>query len=245
MRRLERRSDGWTALAALLVVVVGGGGIAAAVSAAGADHVAERSVLTAAGVTDAEGAPPATSSTTTAPPTTAPPATTTTAPRNVATTVPGKVPVTTATTAVRPSSGAPATTAPPATTTTSVPANPSSWSVDQDGISVRLRIDPAVPRAGQSVRLIIDTSTTTGHYCCSNMVTLNGVDAPLPTGGASVDAQGAPITSTHEEQTWTVPASGWLNIRDDAVSLGGPPLSVTHPAQPVVVRLIASTPILP
>lgn len=246
MRRLELRREGWTALAALLLVVVGGGGIAAAASTVGTKHTVERSVLTAAGVTDAEGAPQPTSSTTTAPPTTAPATTTTAAPRNATTTVPAKAPVTTTATAtVRPSSGAPATTAPPATTTTSIPANPSSWSVDQDGISVRVRIDPAVPRAGQSVRFIIDTSTTTGNYCCANMLTVNGVQEPLPKGGPTVDANGAPITSTHEEQTWTVPESGRLNVRLDATSLGGPPLSATQPAQPVWVTLTGSTPILP
>jgi hypothetical protein len=242
MRRIWRRGNGWATLAALLVVLVGGAGIAAAVSGATGNHPVERSILTAAGVTAADGAPTPTSSTTTTPTTTAPATTIATAPRNLATTVPLRVPVTTA---VRPASAAPTSTAPAPTTTTSIPVNPSSWSVNQDGISVRVRIDPAVPRAGQTVRFIIDTSSSTGTYCCLNLLTVNGVQEQLPKGAPGVDANGTTITSTHEEQTWTVPNSDWLNVKLEATSLGGPPVSATQPAQPVLVRLTGSTPIVP
>ena len=249
MRRVWRGRDGWAALVALLVASVGGAGIAAAASTAGANHMVERSVLTAAGVTDSDGAPLPTSSTTTtqtttAPPATAPPATTTAAAKNLATTVPVGVPLTSPSLAVRAPSGAPATTATQPTTTTSIPVSPSSWSVDQHGISVRVRIDPAVPRAGQPVRVIIDTSSSTGTFCCLNLLTVNGVQEQLPKGGPAVDVNGATITSTHEEQTWPVPDSGWLNLIVDATSLGGPPVSPTQPAQPVSVRLIGNTPIV-
>jgi hypothetical protein len=95
------------------------------------------------------------------------------------------------------------------------------------------------------VRFIIDTSSSTGTYCCLNLLTVNDVREPLPKGGPAMDANGATITSTHEEQTWAVPNSGSLTFKLEATSLGGPPVSPTQPAQPVLVRLIGSTPILP
>lgn len=243
MRAARVGNGGWAAFVAVLVVAVGGAGIAAARSTAGLSHTLERSVLNAASVTDTNAAAPPTSSTTTTPPTTAPETTTTTAPTKLATTVPVTV-AKPATTVVRSSSAAPTTTVTTPTTTTVVPVSPSSWAVEKDGVSVRVRIDPDVPRAGQSLRIIIDTSSSKGGYCCLNLLTVNGVQEPLPKGGSAMDANGATITSTHEEQTWTVPGSGWLNLDLAATSL--PPLaSPAQGPQPVLVRLIGSTPIVP
>lgn len=63
------------------------------------------------------------------------------------------------------------TTAPAATTTTAVPARPpgniaaaSSWSAEMEGLSVRLRMEPEKPVAGQTVRFHV--SVTSVDRCC-------------------------------------------------------------------------------
>lgn len=91
--------------------------------------------------------------TTTSPaPTTLTTPTTRTAPPRPATTTPTLPP------------GAPI---PPTTPATGIPNGPpaSSWQAEGQGITVRLRVDPATPQAGQPARFVVDVSTV--DACCT------------------------------------------------------------------------------
>jgi hypothetical protein len=60
------------------------------------------------------------------------------------------------------------------TTTTAAPA-PSSWRMDDKGISMRLWIEPAVPRVGDTVTFFFETwATVPTDFCCMNHFYVEG-----------------------------------------------------------------------
>lgn len=159
--------------------------------------------------------------------TTAPPASTTTVGRPVATTIEP-----TTTIRLAPSTSTSTTTAAKPTTTLAAPptteASPSSWAIEENGISIRVRIEPARPVAGEPLRFVVDTVTTSGDYCCVNTLYVNGAIVDYPSGGPF----GCPApSSTHEIETVVAPHADWLNFFLDAgrlTSCSGQPPAITE-----------------
>lgn len=158
----------------------------------------------------------------------------------------------TSTAAPRPSTTRPTTssTRAPATTTTSIPrtvvggtypgppgpsiAPASSWQAADEGISARMRLEPAAPVAGQAVRFVIEYS---GEFACCYVFLHFGDDTPRfslhndwACNGASPLSPGAHRTVvTH---TYAEPGAyrAWLQVLDgDLCTL--PP--VPGPGEPV------------
>ena len=67
-------------------------------------------------------------------------------------------------------------------TTTRAPAStagqygyPSSWTIESNGISLTLRMEPATPRVGDTVTFTMDSSAPVGtDYCCVVYLYVNG-----------------------------------------------------------------------
>jgi hypothetical protein len=158
----------------VLVVVVGGAGIAAAAVGRSSEQPDARAQLSATNLGDgtalAERAGIQTTTTqTVSPATTAP----------VATAVPTTRLAPTTTAGGAGPEVAPTPTTTPTTTTTAPtdwmalmpprpsPENPTSWSVEENGVSVRLRMTPIAPHVGDTVEFTIESSITiAGGACC-------------------------------------------------------------------------------
>lgn len=202
MEGLRRGRVGWAVLAAVLLLAATTSAVALTRSAGAGDG---SSSIAAAGVGEPDSDPvvPMTTTTTTTAPTTAPTTSTTAAVRPSTTTSTRARPTTTVTAPVRTSTTVVATT----TTTVAV----GSWSAQDNGVSVRIRIDPPAPRAGQTVRFLLDASTDTGDFCCIFRLSVNDVLVdPFDSG---VIAPGCPPPATaHEEHTIAVPAGTLLRF---------------------------------
>lgn len=170
MARPRRIGSSWVALLGVVAVTLGGGGIALAANRSSPPSAAAPAGLAAAGL---EPQPEATSTTvTTAPPvTTTARATTTTTPKPpTSTTVKPVVPttlkapagVTTTVHVVPPVVGTPAT-------------NPSSWTLDDNGIVSHVRIEPAQPHVGDTITVTFgSTATVPTDYCCIEFLYVDG-----------------------------------------------------------------------
>lgn len=56
------------------------------------------------------------------------------------------------------------------------PPNPDSWSVDENGVSVRLRMTPSAPRVGDTVEFTIEVwATIPSDACCITTLSVNQV----------------------------------------------------------------------
>jgi hypothetical protein len=169
MRWLRRKRTGVGL--SVLVLLLGLAGIAVAARPPSPAQTVATSGLAATGL-DGAGDVVDSTTTSTLPATT--PATTSTSStattlKPVATTG-TTLPVTVPTTAPRPT-----TTRPFASSNPTPAANPASWSLDDGGISVRLRMEPAAPRVGDTVTLIFDsTATVATDYCCIENVYVDG-----------------------------------------------------------------------
>jgi hypothetical protein len=160
---------------ASLAVVLGVTGIASGtvLSREGGDRL---TVVAAGGVADPLAEPWAT--TTAVAVTAVPVPTVTTAPTTTMRATPA-VPVPTTTSVGAPSGPTVPPTKPPGSSTTTTTASPgpepSSWSMDANGISMRMRIEPAAPRVGDTIRIIIESwATVPTDFCCINHVYVNG-----------------------------------------------------------------------
>lgn len=113
--------------------------------------------------------------------------------------------------------------------TTTVPKIPpaSSWSAEGDGIAVQMRMEPATPVAGETVRFSIDI--TTNRDCCTIIVDYG--DGPPPMtgcGNCTVSSTGT-IVATH-----TYAAAGSYKGQLIVVSLPSSKPATTLPGSPLV-----------
>ncbi len=164
----------WVVAVGVLVTVVGGAGVATAIgrSSQGTDA---RAQLSATKVGHGSGAAERTGIQTAPTPThTLSPATSALAATAVVTTRTAPTPTTVA-------AGPEATPTPPPTMTTTTeprdwlaelpprpsPANPTAWSLEENGVSVQLRMTPIAPHVGDTVEFTIESSITiAGGACC-------------------------------------------------------------------------------
>ena len=168
MRRLGR----WPGLLAVLVLALVAGGIAVVGSRGPSEQPIATSPLAAAGLGLQTPEQPSTTVTTMPPTSTTEPPTTSTTAKVVPTTRPPAPPT--------------VPTAPPTTTHVSpfptvAPAapgtNPSSWTLEDNGMSLRLRMEPQNPHVGDTVTFIMETSATVPtDYCCVVSLMVNSVE---------------------------------------------------------------------
>jgi hypothetical protein len=144
------------------------GALAAALLLAGVSAVIltrpgdEPKIEIVAGSSDVGPVPEETTTTTVATPTTtAPPATPTTKPSAAPTTTTRARPTTTTT-----QPGSSLGPAAPGTVTIPYQAGRSSWEAVSNGITMRVRIEPAAPRAGEPVKFLLEASAGPDQTCC-------------------------------------------------------------------------------
>lgn len=177
----ERRRRAAGAVLAALVAVLLPAGVVAATSVDPPPPVDGRVGATGFGVValEDEQAPPlSTEVTTVAPPATGSSSTTAHPGRVTPTTSPIKPAGPAAPKATLPA-GAPMPKLPPPTGIPSI-APASSWFQSHDGVSLRVRMEPAAPVAGQVVRFLIEVSTT--KPCCSFSMQFGDGSAYMPSG---------------------------------------------------------------
>jgi hypothetical protein len=218
-----------------LVLVLGTGAVAALERRTSPATGSTRAVAAGLGDGVEVGADPSTTTrpAATAPSTTAPSAptmsiapTTTSAPRLPPTT--RKIPPPTTVPAPRtdlPTSTLPTTVATPVV----VSRTATPWTSEENGVSIRVRLDPPSPRVGEAVRFIVDATTTTTDYCC--ILALNVDDTSfLPVSYTGTIGCPAPAGS-EAEFPWVVPASGVINVTVTASRMtacpGWPPAIVS------------------
>jgi hypothetical protein len=165
MGSMWRRRGGWAALAGILAFLLGAAGIAAATSGSSSSTVGRTAFAAAldgqAAVTDQ----PTTTVALPAPTTsTSHPTTSSTALKVVPTTRP-----------TVPAVALPTTTRVSAPAAASQYVYPSSWSIESNGLSLTLRMEPATPHVGDTVTLTMESSGTVGtDYCCVVYLYVNG-----------------------------------------------------------------------
>lgn len=84
---------------------------------------------------------------------------------------------------------------PPATTTTTVPAAvvPTGvWHTEANGVSLRLRIDPPPPAAGQPVTFTVDVASAAP--CCTVMVSFGDASSEFMANAERVCSEPSPLT---------------------------------------------------
>jgi hypothetical protein len=191
---VTRRATRWAALVAATVLVIGAGGIVLASGGHGPDGSSEL-VTAGLGGDGAVADPPTTTST----PEPVAATTTTTARPAISTTTTTARPVTT--TAASNLLGTPptSTTVPPVTAPpTTVPTNPASWTAEENGIALRLTMTPRSPRAGDTVDLAVEITTTmSSGTCCITSLAVGGGIVGMWT---THTGPGCPVTPTPERQ---------------------------------------------
>jgi hypothetical protein len=165
MESMWRRRGGWVALTGILALLLGVAGIAAATRGSSSSTVG-RTALAAA--LDGQVALTDQPTTTVAPraPTTSTshPTTSSTAKKVVPTTRPTVPPV-----------AIPTTTRAPAPAAASQYVYPSSWTIESNGLSLTLRMEPATPHVGDTVTFTMESSATVStDYCCVLYLYVNG-----------------------------------------------------------------------
>ena len=162
----RRKQVRWGALAAVLAVILSVAGIALGTPAppTGGEMGDDPELAVTGEVADPMPVRPSTTvpratSTSPRPSTTRPGPTTTSSP----------APATTTTTV------APRPTTSLVTTTTAPRPVPSSWTLDENGISMRLKVEPAAPRVGDTVTFTFETwATVPTDFCCINHFYVDG-----------------------------------------------------------------------
>jgi len=173
MAQRRSRNTGWMMVVGVLVTVVGGAGIASAARVRPSAPTDARAQLSAADLGDATALTERTGIPTTTTPADPP---STSAPKATAVPARSTAPATTT------SAAEPTVTATPTTSTTPTtaptdwmammpprpsPPNPPSWSVEENGVSVQLRMTPIDPHVGDTVEFTIESSITmAGGACC-------------------------------------------------------------------------------
>lgn len=190
MRGLRSHHVRAMALVGALVLAVGGAGIA--VAASGRPSSSGVALLAA---TTGDGSVVADRPTTTVAPTpTTGPVTPTTRVAPVTATTLGLRPP------VRPTTSTTAAPGPQSTVTTpptTAQANPASWSLDENGVSVRLRMMPVAPHVGDTVEFVIETwATVPTDACC---ITLLYVGQDLVYSRFHEAGPGCPVPTTPRE----------------------------------------------
>jgi len=204
MSRLGRTTTARILLACVAVLLGAGALAAATLGSDGPSSIVAGGRVGAAALnldgvpTDPPPAPPAPVSA--APTTVAPPSAPVVLP------VPVPVPVPTTGPATVPVTRPPTPTSPPPTfvvpppvsvvTTVPAPLPPGTWAADKDGVSVRMRMEPATPAPGETVTFSIVATTTMS--CC--VVHLDFGDGSAPSsGGSGCDhsISGVPQVVTH------------------------------------------------
>jgi hypothetical protein len=157
------------ALAVAMVVLLGGGVLAVTTVDRQTTTVAADGRVAPVGLGDASLVEDEAATVSVAPPVSPPNTTATTAPSTTASTTSSTRPSTTTTTSA-PRTGA-TTTVSAGTSVTTPPA--SSWRAENEGVSARMRMEPAAPVAGQPVRFFVDFS---GELACCQVVLHFGDD---------------------------------------------------------------------
>lgn len=154
--------------------------------------------------------------------TTAPPATVSPRPLPLPSTT---VPRSTATT-VRPASTTPPTLLPllpgvGPTTTVAPVSQPTNWSRSANGVTVRMRMEPAAPVAGRPVRFLVDDVSAPDGCCIVHMSFGDGTATPLTSGGCE-----SPNTRTGMVTTHTFAAPGAYEVHLIVATFPCPPPTV-------------------
>jgi hypothetical protein len=160
-----RRRRAWAALAGTVAFLIGVAGMAAATSGSSSSTVGPTALAA-----DLDGHVAVADQPTT---TVAPPAPTTSTSHLTTSSTALKVVPTTRLTV--PPVAPPTTTRAPAPTTGSQSVYPSLWTIDSNGISLTLRMEPATPHVGDTVTFTMESSATVGtDYCCIVYLYVNG-----------------------------------------------------------------------
>lgn len=138
----------------------------------------------------------------------------------------------------------PASTAPPSlppgvgpglgpTTTVAAVTRTSSWSRNANGVTVRMRMEPAAPVAGQPITFFIDDVSAPYPCCIVHMSFGDGTDMPALGSGGGASGCDSPKTRTGLTASHTFAAPGAY-----AIAL----LVVTYPCNPVTAASGEITP---
>jgi hypothetical protein len=96
-----------------------------------------------------------------------------------------------------------------------LPTNPPSWSLDVNGLSLRMRIEPAQPRVGDNIKFVLESSTTTSDWCCMNFLYRGGTALLSPPPG--LPAGPCPLAPAGTAQaTYTPTVPGQFGFRFQA-----------------------------
>ena len=210
MTQRRSRDTGWMMVVGVLVAVVGGAGIAAAALGRPSGRTDDRAQLSAADLGDATALTERTGIPTTTmpadpPPSSAPAATerpaTRTAPAPTTIAIgPDVSPSPTTTTTTTPTTAAPTdwmAMTPPRPS----PANPPSWNLKENGMTVQLRMTPIAPHVGDTVEFTIESTTMiAGGACCWALLSVgqDSIYQPMPEpGGCAVPPP--PARQVHRE----------------------------------------------